>query len=46
MKSAPFILACIAGGLSVLNLIWPKIALISTAALLLAVAVAVGTHYP
>jgi len=42
MTQPAFILACIGGGLAVLNIIWPHNALISTSALLIAVAVAIG----
>lgn len=44
MKSVPLILACIAGLLAVLNLIWPNGTLVSVAVLLLAVAVSVQSH--
>ncbi len=46
MKSPAFILACIGGGLAVLHIIWPHQAIIGTSALLIAVAVAVGTKVP
>lgn len=44
MKSVPFILACVAGGLAILYIIWPNQALIGTATLLCAVAIAVASR--
>ena len=42
MKSPAFILACIAGGLAVIHIIWPHQAIIGTSSLLLAVAIAIN----
>lgn len=46
MKSPAFILACIGGGLAVIHIIFPHQAIIGTATLLVAVAIAISTRTP